>query len=391
VGESQKTRTNDKDRVGQAVELLAEELRSRLRSHPGGHLLIGGGGAVTVAVRLPISPREGELAAAAGATGEELTDELQALLLQRAVFRPGRVWCLRCASAECEHSAPASSREVFTGYGPTGLPRFADFGSWLLSRGDPRVDLLYETPPRFLAVAATGEALTADLLAAYSKGDEGYRLHGQVVGGWYRGTGPDGHPDLVAVSFQIASSQTGKNRRRLYGLNVVAAGPGGEDLEAFCNRLDAIPWAVPVRWAQTVLSEIGLSKRGSQGGREKRIQGLLRGLAARLEKDRRAAGRRTLHAAERHTSGERPTRMALADLGRAAGEAILVDTRRDTLVVLGERGRAHIFNRDGKLVTSVRYNTDSIARRQKNGLWRPARAEEAASLRIQVAEADARE
>ena len=60
----------------------------------------------------------------------------------------------------------------------------------------------------------------------------------------------------------------------------------------------------------------------------------------------------------------------------AREEELLFDTRRETLIVLGERGRAHVFNQAGKLVTSIRYSPFSIERRRKNGIWRPATSAE---------------
>lgn len=372
------------DRVRRAVDLLADELRRRLAAHPGGHLLLGRGGFLDLRLSLPVVPRDGDLERAAAAAGEALAGELRALLAERAAFQPGRVFCLRCASALCPHAAPAGSREVFAGYGPTGLPRFAELPQWLLERGDPRVDQLYEEPPRFLAHLATGESLTAALLPAYREAESGFRLHGQVAAGWYRGTDPAGHPDLAAISFQVGSTR-GSGSRRLYGLNLVAVGPGGESLEAFCSRLGEVPWLSAVRWAQSVLDQVGAVRRGGEEQHERRLAGLLEALAARLEKGRRSADRRTHHARERHSQGDRPTRMALADLSRAPAESLLVDTRHDTLVVLGDRGRAHVFNRGGRLVTSIRYSPESIAYKQKVGRWRMARSEEVEALRERVA------
>jgi hypothetical protein len=371
------------DRVRRAVDLLAEELRRRVAAHPAGHLVAGRGGFIDLHLRLPVVPRDGDLERAAADAGATLAGELQAVLSQRAAFRPGRVFCLRCGSALCEHAAPGGSREVFAGYGPTGLPRFVDFGQWLLERADPRVDQLYEDPPRFLAYVATGADLAAGLLPAFRDRQVGFRLHGQVAAGWYRGTDAAGHPEPVALSLQVASTRIGAGRR-LYGLNLVAVGPGGESLEAFCSRLGEIPWTAQVRWGQSVLEQIGGTRKGGDPERERRIRGLLAGLAFRLEKDRRARERRTLHAGERHSQGDRPTRMALADLARAPAESVVVDARHDTLVVLGERGRAHVWNRSGKLVTSIRYSPESIARRRKEGHWRDARPQEVAALRARV-------
>lgn len=373
----------DNQRIQRALELLSQEARERVASHPWGHLLGARGGSVDLRFPLPLTARDGELARAGEAVEEALATAVQSLLTHRAVVQPGRVYCLRCRDTACEHAAPAGCRQVFAGFGPSGLPRFVDFPQWLLERGDPRVDRLFQEPPGFLAHTVSGRELTAELLPAYQDREGSFRLHGQVAAGWYPGAGADGHPGVVAVTFQVVSSQPGKSRRR-YGLNLVATGPEGEELESFCSRLGTIPWAVPVRWAQSVLEQVGRSRKGDEAARERRIEGLLRSLAGRLEKDRRAQGRRTRHAQRRHAEGDRPTRMALADLARSGTGDVLVDRRRDTLVVVGERGRAHVFNRRGKLVTSIRYTPDSIARRRERGLWRPAREEEVADLKERV-------
>ena len=108
---------------------------------------------------------------------------------------------------------------------------------------------------------------------------------------------------------------------------------------------------------------------------------MLTSIARRLEQERRSRARRTSHAEQRHAGGDRPTRMAIEDLARAGDGAILVDERRRTTIVLGRRGRAHVWNAAGKLVTSIRYSPESIERKRKQGIWRPARGEEILGLR----------
>ena len=220
------------------------------------------------------------------------------------------------------------------------------------------------------------------MVDAYRSPASGYRLHGQVVCGWFAGTDRGGRPAVVALSLQVLSTRTRRSLRR-YGLNVVGVGPEGGSLEHFCHRLGQIPWSGPVRWAQTVLGRIA-SARGKEAAKERRIEGLLQGLARRLEKEGRGQRRRTQHAEQRHDSGERPTRMAQADLARAGGDDVLRDTRHQTLIVLGEKGRAHVFNPNGKLVTSIRYSPESIVRRRKEGHWEPAAAGEITALREAV-------
>jgi hypothetical protein len=352
---------------------------------------------------LPTAPRNGNIERAGREAAEALQAALQSLLDHGAILQPGRVFCLRCGSARCPHAAPAESRQVFAGYGPTGLPRFQDFGQWLLARRDPRVDLLYREPPQLVTVAVPGRELARQLLPAFLDREDGYRLHGEVAAGWFRDRDATGERPL-AVTFQVVSSRS-RGARRRFGLNVIGAGPGGEPLANLWDRTGETHWAEAVRWAQEALEGIERSfgkQAGKESGKaagkrsardsgrnagealERRLEGLLGGLARRLERNRRGQERRTRHGERRHREGDRPTGMALADLARAGGEDLLVDVRRGTLSVVGERGRAHVFSPAGKLVTSVRYTPAAIEKRRQRGLWRPAGAEELERLRASL-------
>lgn len=403
------------DRVRRAVEILAEAAQERLRRHPQGHLAAGAREGLELTVAIPLAPDPAEVERAAGGVADGLARGIDGLIHHRASFRPGQVYCLRCGGSECEHAALPSERSTFAGYGPSGVPRFLDFPQWLMERGDPRAASLYgEDGPRRLdrvvAAAASGEELTSALLDVYRDRSADYRLHGQVTAGWFRATDAQGHGTPLAVTLQVVSSRPPGNRRRL-GLNVLARGTEGEPAEHLYDRLGEIPWTTEVRWAQSVLTSIerSLSRKGDKtggtrkakgkqgakadaaAGREKvlahaeaRIQGLLESLARRLEKGRRAKERRTRHAEERHGQGDRPTRMALTDLAQAKDEDVLLDTRKRTFVVLGERGRAHVFNRQGKIVTSVRYSSEAIERRRAGGRWKPLPKDEVTALRVMV-------
>jgi hypothetical protein len=76
--------------------------------------------------------------------------------------------------------------------------------------------------------------------------------------------------------------------------------------------------------------------------------------------------------------------MAFADLDQAKDEDILFDTRRETLVVVGDRGRAHVFNPSGRLVTSIRYSPAAIEKRRQRGLWKAATRDQIGALKKQV-------
>lgn len=376
------------DRIRQAMKLLADEVRERVDRHPLGHLVAGRGERLDLSLGVPTALRDGTLDRASRAAAESIQEALQALLHHSALFQPGRVFCLRCQSAACGHSAPLDGRQVFAGYGPTGTPRFVDFGQWLLARRDPRVDLLYREPPQLLTVVVPEAEIEAELLPAFRQREAGYRIHGQVTAGWYQVPGEPGTRRPIAVSFQVVSSKPRGHHRR-FGLNVIGTGPGGEPLEHLLDRLGEIPWNDPVRWAQSVLSgiesQLESAPKTPRQLVEKRIDGVTQALARRLDKGWRGKDRRTRHAEQRHSEGDRPTRMALADLARATPEDLLFDTRRETLVVVGDRGRAHVFSQEGKLVTSVRYNPAAIEKRRQNGVWRRAAAEEVEMLRARLA------
>lgn len=373
--------------IRQAIEALAAAARRRIEKHPMGHLLGGRRSRLDLPLPVPLGPADGALDDAVRQAEEALDAELEAWLAESAAFRPGRIYCLRCASAECEHSAPRDAREVFAGYGASGRPRFADFAQWLLERGHPHLDRVYASPPRLVTEVVSGRELTGELLPAFRDAGVDLRVHGQVTAGWFM-VGHGAERTGLALSFQVLSTAERSRRRRQPRrrliLNVLGRGPGGEPLEELHAGLGAIPWQPVVGWGQRVLETI----EGAQGRKgstpevlSRRVEGMLQEIARRLEQGRRARERRTGHAEERHHQGDRPTRMALTDLERGDDESFFVDERRSTVIVLGERGRAHVFNFEGKLVTSIRTTPESVERKLRRELWRRATPGEIARLR----------
>lgn len=375
---------DDRDSVVRALRLLADRARRLAERHPWGSVPPGRRGEIELTLRLPIGSDSEALAAEADRVAAELEAGVRDALLHASAFEPGRVLCLRCRSTSCDDAAPRSPRDVFAGYGATGVPRFVDFAQLLLDCQDPRVATLYaDDADELVSLIQLESDLSSELLPAFRDRERGYRIHGQVSVGWYRVPDPSGRAWPLALTFQIVSSSPGGRGPRRFGLNLLGQGPQGETLEHLHDRLRAIPWIGASRWAQAVLDKVEAAERSPAGEalRERRLEGLLNGLARRLERGERARGRRTAHAEERHETGSRPTRMAALDLDRARPEAWLYDTRRHTIVVLGDRGRAHVFNTSGKLVTSVRYPQQTIEGRRRSGLWRAASPDEIAALK----------
>ncbi len=385
MGTEDPMRDQASDPITLALKLLAKELQCRLQRHPEAHLLKSRGDSIELRIRVPIARQRKWLVQQRAAISESLGKGIRQALLRHAICRPGHILCLRCSSTECAHAAPKRSTEVFAGYGPSGTPRFSDLGQFLLDCRDPRVDLLYRTPPALLAHTTAGEDLSRHLLPAFRDRDSGYHIHGQVTAGWYDFPSEFGYREPLALTFQVFSTQSPQVGRRL-GLNLIGTGPDDQPLENLYDLTGEIPWFEALRWAQRTLTQIekALSRRSDKlpdERVEKRLKGLLSGLANRLERERRSRDRKTDHGHKRHRQKTRPTWKALADLSNAKPDQVLVDTRRDTYVVLGSHGRAHIFNRSARLVTSIRYSPDAIDKRRRRGVWKPAVESEIEALK----------
>jgi|KBSSwiStaDraftv2_1062776.scaffolds.fasta_scaffold74836_4 hypothetical protein len=395
----------------QAIERLARDI---LRGRPGAHLLEGRLPTLDVRVPLALQGRPGDAEAFAASLAEEIERQIDDAIEEQAAFQPGHAWCHRCEAAACEHSRPPSSRHVFLGYAPAGAPRWMEFAQYAMEARLPGFERLYAEPPVFLTVQMDRGDLYGPLLPAFRSA--GRDLLGQVIAGFFPVPSRAGEGrGVVALTFQAAARVTPEGRRRI-GLNILGTSPAGGDLSLLWERQDELPWRRAVRWAQAALMTAARDARpprreraparaggtsaagGGPGGAtgeganvageplhdpalERRVLGILQGLARRLEQDRRGSGRRTAHAGERHEQGTRPTRKAIDDIREARSEAFLRDERSGAVVVLGDRGRTHFFTPEGRLISSVRYSREAIDRKRRTGLWRDLAPPEARRAR----------
>ena len=78
---------------------------------------------------------------------------------------------------------------------------------------------------------------------------------------------------------------------------------------------------------------------------------------------------RTHHARHRHYQMTRPTSQAWRDAARAGKERLFFDQHQQTYIAIGPKRRAHVFNQEGKHVTSMRLGHGEVEKKQGSKRW----------------------
>ena len=295
----------------------------------------------------------------------------------------GTVWDFQSGDPESPHRRPPSDRHTFAGYTATGKPTWVPFVDLCLELRPPGLDSLFTTKPGVVVISQTDEALGEARLDGFGDGGQTFRILGQVVAGLLPLdlSREDGDRGVLTVQIVARTDTDGVLRVHLNHLGIsaraihfgAASGPPRNPAEQLRRTL---------RQSQKRLDGIARkSGMDSPGALEVAVSPVL----ARLRSDvaRIFAGDRgrTAHAKTRHQSGQRPTSVARSEAENATDERILTDERRATYVVLGRKGRAHVFAGDGRHVTSLRLEPGEVERKTRRKRWRPATTEELAELR----------
>lgn len=319
-------------------------------------------------VRMRLRPEDREVGASIFAQDllVEIDRVVEGALLAERSFRMGRVFCHWCESAECQHASPPHPKSVFNGYGPTGLPLWSDFASVCLNTRDPRIDLLYRPSPEPIAIVQAGEGLKAAQLGVFGGRSTIYGIVGQVIAG-YLPLRIDGQMASVALTVQVVRAESPGRAPRL-GMNVIGRSPSGTDLARILEEVPDDRLARILETARRRIDELDVRARRDVPRRE--IDGLLRHLAAGIERLYRQRSRRTKHGEGRHLEPGRPAATALRDARSSPIERCFRDAAEGTVIVIGPKNRVHVFSANGRHVTSVTYEGRTIQRRINGGKWR---------------------
>jgi hypothetical protein len=313
---------------------------------------------------------------AAGTAVEQILQRVREVREHEKALRPGAVYSYFAGSSHAEGCRPTEPRQVFDGYSSTGKPVFADFVTMAIERKDPDIDRLLAGDDIVLTRVTMGRVLRTQQLAEFGGNSPVFKILGQVDAGLFKVLSSAGK---CAFSFQLLRGSTleGRVRLRLHPVGAVdpmeLADPAvTQILSRFQRRLDT--------------EALRLQGQAQQGevDEESFVLPLLNDLARQLQGRARSAGRRTQHGLERSEAGQRPTSRAYPDAGEAPDASILWDLDQNTIVVLGPKGRVHVFTPAGKHVTSVVMQGAAIERRRHMGRWRLAEPEERGEFRIQV-------
>jgi hypothetical protein len=282
---------------------------------------------------------------------------------------------------------------VFRGYSSTGVPEWYEFIQALVEVKDERVDQLYARPPRSLCLVQTGHQLREKQLASFGKESHSYAILAQVVAGM----------------FHLPSSVVGNKGGSATAITVQAVETRGARGQVQVRLNTVVGGVSPEKWMELLVSEwhpvLGRAlddagrgmesverrlRTAMEGGRTGAALGeifrdvprILRRFARTVEQGGRQAVRRTRHAQERR--GERPVHKALDDARGALDEALYFDEKTQGRVVCGPAGRTHVFNAEGRHVTTFSLPPDGAAFRLRTQRWRRLTTEEMTSFRARV-------
>lgn len=352
---------------------LAQEMRTR-----------GSVDALELTVPLLIGGTPDERRGRAAEILADLRQQIEERLRTADAFWPGRVYCFWCETAGCEHAVPPTRKHVFAGFGPQGKPEWTEFHTLCLRTKEPRVDDLFRDPPDVIGLVQGGEELVVGAPPEVPRAVHRYDVLGQVAAG-YLSAGPTQEPAAITVQIVARYAETGRTSLLLNAIGAFSLLTKGVPEEGPEQDLEAILRATRARLGRAEDQARMLESRpGPPPDLGRVVSPVLHRLRANLERLSRRAERRTFHASMRHEE-ERPVGMALADAREAPAERFYSDADEETVVVLGPRGRVHVFTPTGRQVTSVTYPPEAIERRVSQRRWRPLSREEVASFKKQVA------
>lgn len=278
-------------------------------------------------------------------------------------WQPGSVFCLQCEQSDCEHATPPSSDAVFYRYTPNGKPLFRPLLDILLEERPTLGEQLYRGPHTLVDFLRTEPQRDDPLL------DEVVQRRSTVVEavlhlGFLKSRRLDAeHRCAVSILLLREHQQYRLHQVGLEGaiFKRLAELPDSDHIKALNQSL---------AFGRRKLKRLRRQTRAGVSDQKVSPVTVLKQLGTAMRRMSTKHRGRTEHAKIRHAQGDRPTGEALKDAQKVGAMSLLYDERRQTWVVIGRRGRAHLFAAKGRHVTSIRLDTGEVERKKGSGRWR---------------------
>jgi hypothetical protein len=288
----------------------------------------------------------------------------------------GSVWCFQCKGRDCVHVMPENQRTVFVGYSATGKPRWMTFLDVCLKIRPSGMDGLFQDRATVVAITFSDRDLHEERLPEFIGDPENAGVLGQVIVGFLQSSlkGSASDTDKRALTVQILGRSDVPTQVR-YSMNILGfnlseihAAAAEQGPREPAERIRRVLARLASRLAAAEQNLATLEGTPTERRREF-IRRTLHRLRGDFDQIFRSRHRRTKHAQVRHEGGERPTRTVWNDARSFPIERVLYDVQHDTFIVLGKRGRAHVFAADGRHVTSLRLAPDEVEKKTRRGRW----------------------
>jgi len=333
---------------------------------------------VKLSLNLDIDPQQGWRLLNEGVLQEQIERCIREAGAKADCLQQGFVYCYHCETSQCCHAVPPRPHAVFQCYSSSGIPQWTDFAQLLVERNDERAYLLFQKQPPVLAHVILGRELKREQLHLFGKASKSYDVLGQVASGYFHDPMGNGDSDRFAITFQVVESRGCLGETRL-DMNILGWISDRMSAREYLDEYAEEALRQSVITAEISLEELREKLHPTQGRPSSRtrsqllgkVPGILKDLGTHLERSSRLSARRTRHA-QRRSQEARPTAKAIDDALSASIERILLDERKDTIVVLGPRNRVHVFGKDGAHVTSLSIHKEAVGKRIKRRRWIPA-------------------
>jgi len=283
-------------------------------------------------------------------------------------FVEGFVYNHHDGDAEGPGCRPVEADQVFAGYDAMGRPQWMSYTQFLLNGRDEAVDQLHQRHGGPVTRMQRGKDLKSEQSVSFGKTSRVYSLLGQLTSGFYelpKAFHAAAGSERFALTVQVVETRDAKGRLML-GLNPVAGGLLPVEFQAVLMEHRFRGLREGLEGARQNLASLEQEARVALAAREtERFQQVMRKVPRILQDLKDSMEGRTAPPRAAPKQDDRWKN----DLSEAGLSELFFDSARDSWVLLGASGQAHVFAANGHPITSFPVTPDLIEKRIVSGRW----------------------